>query len=188
MKFSGHIAAPFDLAGAPHALLLFNVSCAAILLSSWARMHRDAAPAKTPPAKNAAPSATPCQHRPRCPPRNPRTPRHSSHARTSKPGSTASCPMRSSSGDIAGAVVVVVKDGQVLTEKGYGYADVEQAHAGRSRAHAVPSGLGLQAVHLDGGDAAGRAGQARPRRGRQHRTSTSRFRRATASRSRCATS
>ncbi len=28
------------------------------------------------------------------------------------------------SGDIAGAVVSVVKDGQVLTEKGYGYADV----------------------------------------------------------------
>jgi len=29
------------------------------------------------------------------------------------------------SGDIAGAVVVVVKDGQVLTEKGYGFADVK---------------------------------------------------------------
>ena len=29
-------------------------------------------------------------------------------------------------GDIAGAVVVVVKDGQVLTERGYGYADVEK--------------------------------------------------------------
>ena len=27
-------------------------------------------------------------------------------------------------GDIPGAVVVVVKDGQVLTERGYGYADV----------------------------------------------------------------
>jgi CubicO group peptidase (beta-lactamase class C family) len=29
------------------------------------------------------------------------------------------------SGDIAGAVVVVVKDGKVLTERGYGYADVK---------------------------------------------------------------
>ena len=29
-------------------------------------------------------------------------------------------------GDIAGAVVAVVKDGQVLTERGYGYADVEK--------------------------------------------------------------
>src|SRR5688572_29458954 len=28
-------------------------------------------------------------------------------------------------GDIAGAVVVVVKDGQVLLEKGYGYADLK---------------------------------------------------------------
>jgi CubicO group peptidase (beta-lactamase class C family) len=30
------------------------------------------------------------------------------------------------SGDIAGAVVVVVKDGKVLTERGYGFADVEK--------------------------------------------------------------
>lgn len=29
-------------------------------------------------------------------------------------------------GDIAGAVVVVVKDGEVLTERGYGYADLEK--------------------------------------------------------------
>jgi CubicO group peptidase (beta-lactamase class C family) len=29
-------------------------------------------------------------------------------------------------GDIAGAVVVVVKDGQILSEKGYGFADVEK--------------------------------------------------------------
>ena len=32
-------------------------------------------------------------------------------------------------GDIAGAVVVVVKDGQVLTQKGYGFADVEKRKA-----------------------------------------------------------
>lgn len=30
------------------------------------------------------------------------------------------------SGDVAGAVVVVVKDGQVVVQKGYGYADVEK--------------------------------------------------------------
>ena len=30
------------------------------------------------------------------------------------------------SGDIAGAVVVVVKDGEILTERGFGYADVER--------------------------------------------------------------
>ena len=29
-------------------------------------------------------------------------------------------------GDIAGAVVVVVKDGQVLTQRGYGFSDVEK--------------------------------------------------------------
>src|SRR5947209_10941764 len=33
-------------------------------------------------------------------------------------------PYAISKGDIPGAVVVVVKDGQVLTERGYGYADV----------------------------------------------------------------
>ena len=27
-------------------------------------------------------------------------------------------------GDVAGAVVVIVKDGQVVLEKGYGYSDV----------------------------------------------------------------
>ena len=36
-------------------------------------------------------------------------------------------------GDVAGAVVAVVKDGQVLLTKGYGYADVEAAEAGGSR-------------------------------------------------------
>ena len=33
-------------------------------------------------------------------------------------------------GDVAGAVVVVVKDGQVLLQKGYGYADVDSKAAG----------------------------------------------------------
>jgi CubicO group peptidase (beta-lactamase class C family) len=33
-------------------------------------------------------------------------------------------PYAMSSGDIAGGVIVVVKDGEVLTQKGYGYADV----------------------------------------------------------------
>ena len=34
-------------------------------------------------------------------------------------------PYALSSGGIAGAVVVVVKDGQVVTERGFGYADVK---------------------------------------------------------------
>ena len=32
-------------------------------------------------------------------------------------------------GDIAGAVVAVVKDGKVLTERGYGFSDVEKRTA-----------------------------------------------------------
>ena len=39
-------------------------------------------------------------------------------------GSTATCPTRCTPGDIAGAVVAVVKDGKIVTERGYGYSDV----------------------------------------------------------------
>ena len=35
-------------------------------------------------------------------------------------------PYALAAGDIAGAVVVVVKDGQVMLQKGYGYADLEK--------------------------------------------------------------
>ena len=56
-------------------------------------------------------------------------------------------------------MVVVVKDGQVLLEKGYGYADLKTRTPGRPEEDPVPAGLGLQALHLDGGDAAGRAGK-----------------------------
>src|SRR3546814_18704731 len=35
-------------------------------------------------------------------------------------------PYALAAGDSAGAVVVVVKDGQVLLQKGYGYADLEK--------------------------------------------------------------
>ena len=83
----------------------------------------------------------------------------------------------------------VVKDGQVLLEQGLRLRRRrDSARRSIPRRTLFRPGLGLQAVHLDGGDAAGRAGQARPRRRRQHATSTSRSRRATASRSRCATS
>ena len=37
-------------------------------------------------------------------------------------------------GDIPGAVVVVVKDGQILTERGFGFANVAKAHAASTRA------------------------------------------------------
>ena len=42
----------------------------------------------------------------------------------SRRGSMDCIPYSLQSGDVAGAVVVVVKDGQVLLQKGYGYADV----------------------------------------------------------------
>lgn len=43
--------------------------------------------------------------------------------------------------DVAGAVVVVVKDGQVVLQKGYGYADVAHAPTGRSADHVVSAGV-----------------------------------------------
>ena len=39
--------------------------------------------------------------------------------------------MRSKAGGIPGAVVVVVKDGQPLTMRGFGYSDLKTAKAGR---------------------------------------------------------
>ena len=59
------------------------------------------------------------------------------------------------SSDIAGAVVVVVKDGKVLVEKGYGFSDVRQAHTRRSQDHPVPARIGFQAAHLDRRNATG---------------------------------
>ena len=35
-------------------------------------------------------------------------------------------PFALASADIAGAVVVVVKDGEIISERGYGYADVDK--------------------------------------------------------------
>ena len=66
-------------------------------------------------------------------------------------------------GDMAGAVVVVVKDGTVLLEKGYGFADVSKKLRNGSRANHGSNRVHLEAVHVDSGDAAGGAGQARSR-------------------------
>ena len=43
-------------------------------------------------------------------------------------------------GDIAGAVVAVVKDGKILTERGYGFSDVEKRTPVDPEAHTVPPG------------------------------------------------
>ena len=90
------------------------------------------------------------------------------------------------SGDIAGSVIVVVKDGHILFEKGYGYSDVAKRTPMDPERTLVPHRVDLEALHLDRGHAAGRAGQARSRpqhqrlSGFQHPTRT-------ASRSRYAT-
>ena len=46
-------------------------------------------------------------------------------------------------GDIAGAVVVVVKDGQILTERGFGYSDVEK-RAPVDQNDLVQAGIGFK--------------------------------------------
>ena len=66
-------------------------------------------------------------------------------------------------GNIAGGIIVVVKDGEVLLQKGFGYADVEKKKPVDPQDVLLPPGLGLEALHLDGGHAAGRPRQARPR-------------------------
>src|SRR3981189_990081 len=48
---------------------------------------------------------------------------HVHHGSSARPGGR---PSALHGGDIAGAVVVVVKDGKVLTERGYGYGDIEK--------------------------------------------------------------
>ena len=69
-------------------------------------------------------------------------------------------------GGIPGAVVVVVKDGQPLTERGFGIR-TSKPQTRRPGANALPPRLGVEAVHLDRGHAAGPGGQARPRHRRQ---------------------
>ena len=58
-----------------------------------------------------------------------------------------------------GAVVIVVKDGQVVYRKAVGMANVELGVA-LAAGHGVQAGVDHQAVHGDGGHAARRTGQA----------------------------
>ena len=71
-------------------------------------------------------------------------------------------------GNVAGAVVVVVKDGQLLLQKGYGYADMAAHKPVDPNNTLFRAGIGVQVVYLDRGDAAGREGQDRPGPRRQH--------------------
>ena len=63
---------------------------------------------------------------------------------------------------IAGAVVVVVKDGAVILSKGYGHADVAAGRA-MGPAYDRQDRLNNQDIHSLGRDAVGRTGQAGPR-------------------------
>ena len=60
------------------------------------------------------------------------------------------------SGPVAGAAVIVVKDGQVFFQKGYGYEDVEKQVPVDPAQTLFRPGLGVEAVHLDVDHAAGR--------------------------------
>ena len=106
--------------------LLFNVSCAAILLSSWVAHAQGPAPAKTPPAKNAAPSATPVPAPAAMPAAEPANASPQLTRADVEAWLDGFMPMSLKTSDIAGAVVVVVKDGAILVQKGYGYSDVEK--------------------------------------------------------------
>lgn len=57
--------------------------------------------------------------------------------------------------DIAGAVVLVVKDGKTLLAKGYGYSDVKNKKLITADATLFRPGVDFQDLHLDGGNAAG---------------------------------
>ncbi|MBV9331387.1 MAG: beta-lactamase family protein, partial [Alphaproteobacteria bacterium] len=77
-----------------------------------------AAPATGPLPETIAPASVPAQ-----------TAAHETHALTRSDVEAwldGFFPQALARADIAGAVVVVVKDGQVLTEKGYGFSDVEK--------------------------------------------------------------
>ena len=106
--------------------LLFNVSCAAILLSSWVAHAQGPAPAKTPPAKNAAPSATPVPAPAGMPAAEPANASPQLTRADVEAWLDGFMPMSLKTSDIAGAVVVVVNDGAILVQKGYGYSDVEK--------------------------------------------------------------
>jgi len=103
--------------------LLFSVSCAAMLFSALPASAQGPAPAKTPPAKNAAQAAIE-QATPAAEPLAngvPQLTRGDAEAWLD-----GFMPMSLKTGDIAGAVVVIVKDGAILLQKGYGYSDVEK--------------------------------------------------------------
>ncbi|HKE46270.1 MAG TPA: serine hydrolase domain-containing protein [Steroidobacteraceae bacterium] len=107
--------------------LLFSVSCAAILCSIGSAFAQGPTPAKTPAAKNAAPNAAAAPAPAAMPATEPAVGGAPQLTRADvEAWLDGFMPMSLRTGDIAGAVVVVVKDGATLLKKGYGYSDVEK--------------------------------------------------------------
>ena len=104
---------------------IHQILCGAMLTALWALplLAQDAAapPTAIPPAPATATSATPATAADL-----PETPAGAPVLTREDVGAWLDgfLPYALASGDIAGAVVVVVKDGQVLLKKGYGYADL----------------------------------------------------------------
>jgi CubicO group peptidase (beta-lactamase class C family) len=99
-----------------------NVRNIIALVMSVAAVSLQAAPAAGTGAATAAPTATPAAAAAAAP-------ESSTHALDRADLETwldGMVPYALKAGDLAGAVVVVVKDGTVLLEKGYGYADVSK--------------------------------------------------------------
>jgi CubicO group peptidase (beta-lactamase class C family) len=97
-----------------------NVLLAAALFATllgWEALGSVAFAQAPPPAPALAPVSEPTA--PRAP-----TDGHALTAEDANAWLDGFMPYALQSGDIAGAVVVIVKDGAILTEKGYGYADV----------------------------------------------------------------
>lgn len=104
---------------------IHQILCGAMLTALWAlpllAQNAAAPPTAIPPAPATATSATPATTADL-----PETPAGAPVLTREDVGAWLDgfLPYALASGDIAGAVVVVVKDGQVLLKKGYGYADL----------------------------------------------------------------
>ncbi|HEX3914052.1 MAG TPA: serine hydrolase domain-containing protein [Steroidobacteraceae bacterium] len=99
----------------------FSLLAAALLASATltaTAQNKPAAPAATPPATAAAPPAAAAPVAPAPSVAMPLT------AEDANAWLDGYMPYALHTGDIAGAVVAIVKDGRVLTERGFGYSDV----------------------------------------------------------------
>src|SRR5580698_9207988 len=115
------------------SMRIFTLLAAALL--TMGALTATAQKTKTAPAPSLAPATTAPAAAPQATVAPGAAPAAGSAAATPAPALTADdlnawldgyMPYALHTGDIAGAVVAVVKDGQIVTERGYGYADVEK--------------------------------------------------------------